>query len=62
MFVGCLHRLNYSSVDLSILNSCAKVPGLCPATDTFFFFLFFFDSLRNRKFICQETSNALKIL
>ena len=41
MFVGCLHRLNYSSVDLSILNSCAKVPGLCPDTDTFFcgFFL-----------------------
>ena len=60
MFVGCLHRLNYSSVDLSILNSCAKVPGLCPATDTFFFF--FFDSLRNRKFICQKTSNVLNIL
>ena len=31
MFVGCLHRLNYSSVGLSILTSCAKVPGLCPA-------------------------------
>ena len=29
MFVGCLHRLNYSSVGLSILTSCAKVPGLC---------------------------------
>ena len=31
MFVGCLHRLNYSSIGLSILTSCAKVPGLCPA-------------------------------
>ena len=31
MFVGCLHRLNYSSVGLSILTSSAKVPGLCPA-------------------------------
>ena len=31
MFVGCLHRLNYSSVGLSILTSCTKVPGLCPA-------------------------------
>ena len=31
LFVGCLHRLNYSSVGLSILTSCAKVPGLCPA-------------------------------
>ena len=29
MLVGCLHRLNYSSVGLSILTSCAKVPGLC---------------------------------
>ena len=31
MFVGCLHHLNYSSVGISILTSCAKVPGLCPA-------------------------------
>ena len=31
LFVGCLHRLNYSSVGLSILTSSAKVPGLCPA-------------------------------
>ena len=31
MFVGCLHRLNYSSVGLSIFTTCAKVPGLCPA-------------------------------
>ena len=31
MFVACLHRLNYSSVRLSILTSCAEVPGLCPA-------------------------------
>ena len=31
MFVGCLHRLNYSSVGLSILTSCAKVLGLCSA-------------------------------
>ena len=31
LFVGCLHRLNYSSVGLSILTSCAKVPGLCSA-------------------------------
>ena len=31
LFVGCFHRLNYSSVGLSILTSCAKVPGLCPA-------------------------------
>ena len=33
MFVDCLHRFNYSSVCLSILTSCAKVPGLCPAWD-----------------------------
>ena len=31
MFVGCLHRLNYISVGLSILHSCAKVLSLCPA-------------------------------
>ena len=31
MFEGCLHRLDYSSVCLSILTSCAEVPGLCPA-------------------------------
>ena len=31
LFVGCLHRLNYSSVSLSILTSCAKVPGMYPA-------------------------------
>ena len=31
MFVGCLHRLKYSSVGISILTSCAKLPGLCPA-------------------------------
>ena len=31
MFVCCLHRLNYSSVGLSFLTSCAKVPGSCPA-------------------------------
>ena len=45
MFVRCLHSLNYSSVGLSILNSCAKVPGLCLVIGTFFFlsfFLFFF--------------------
>ena len=29
--MGCLHRLNCSSVGQSILTSCAKVPGLCPA-------------------------------
>ena len=39
MFVGCLHNLNYNSVGLSILTSCAKVPGLCPATGTLFSFL-----------------------
>ena len=37
MFVGCLHSLNYSSVGLSILTSCAKVPGLSPVKGTFFF-------------------------
>ena len=37
MFVGCLHSLNYSSVGLSILTSCAKVPGLSPVTGTFLF-------------------------
>ena len=42
MFVGCLHSLNYNSVGLSILTSCAKVPGLCPVTGTFFVFFFFF--------------------
>ena len=31
MFVGFLHRLNYSSVGLNFLTSCAKVPGSCPA-------------------------------
>ena len=31
MFVGCLHRLNYSRVGLSILTSCEKVPDLFPA-------------------------------
>ena len=30
VFVG-LHCLHYSSVGLSILTNCAKVPGLCPA-------------------------------
>ena len=38
MFVGCLHSLNYNSVGLSILTSCANVPGLCPVTGPFFFF------------------------
>ena len=36
MFVGCLHTLNYSSVGLSSLTSCAKVPGLSPVTGKFF--------------------------
>ena len=43
MFVGCLHSLNYSSVGMSILTSCAKVPDLCPVTGPFVFFY----SLRN---------------
>ena len=38
MFVGCLHSLNYSSVGMSLLISCAKVPDLCPVTDPFFLF------------------------
>ena len=42
MFVGCLHSLNYSSVGMSILTSCAMVPDLCPVTDPFFFFFYFF--------------------
>ena len=44
MFVGCFHSLNYNLVGLSILTSCAKVPGLYPVTGTFFvlFFVFFF--------------------
>ena len=42
MFVGCLHGLNYSSVGMSILTSCAKVPDLCPVTGPFFFFFVFF--------------------
>ena len=37
MFVGCLHSLNYSSVGMSILTSCAKVPDLCLVTGPFFF-------------------------
>ena len=37
MFVGCLHTLNYSSICMSILTSCAKVPDLCPAIGPFFF-------------------------
>ena len=41
MFVGCLHSLNFSSVGMSILTSCAKVPDLCPVIGPFFFFLFF---------------------
>ena len=42
MFVGCLHSLNYSSIGMSILTSCAKVPDLCHVIGRFFFVLFFF--------------------
>ena len=56
MFVGCLHHLNYRSVGLNILTNCGKVPGLCPATGSFFY------SLPNREFICQKTLYAPKSL
>ena len=49
MFVRCLHSLNYSSIGMSILTSCAKVADLCPVIGPF---------LRNRKSICQKTSYA----
>ena len=54
MFMGCLHSLNYSSVGMSILTSCAKVPDVCPVIGPFFFCFF----LRNRKSVCHKTSYA----